>query len=188
MRTIEQTIYRFAELSDNAKEKAINNYYGDGVGYAWEGENLDSLKEFYNVFSSLVQSGHRNWTDVRIAGDDAIMELSGIRAATYLWNNYKRDLYKPKFYWKGGKTRRSKIQVETSCVLTGFCMDDYVLSPIYEFISKPDRRTIDDLMRECVESWLIACERDYEYQQTAEYFEEMAEANDWEFTEYGKFV
>jgi hypothetical protein len=188
MRTIEQVVYSFCELSDDAKERAVTDYWNEGHNFAWEGENLDSLKKFYDVFSSLVKSGNRNWSDVCIIGDDNVMELSGMRAATYLWNNYKDDLYKGKYYSRGGKSRYSKIQLCNCCVLTGYCMDDDILKPIYKFLSKPDQRTIEDLMQECVESWRIACEHDYEYQQTQAWFEDMADANDWEFTEDGKFV
>jgi len=188
MRTIEQEVYSFDELSEGAKERAVTDYWNERPGYAWERENLDSLKKFYDVFSSLVKSGNRNWSDVCIIGDDNVMELSGIRAATYLWNNYKDDLYEGKYYYKGGRSRHSKIQLMHDCVLTGYYMDEEILEPIYEFLKKPDQRTIEDIMQECVESWRIASEKDYEYQQTQAWFAETAEANDWEFTEDGKFV
>lgn len=189
MRKIETTVYSFSELSENAKKRAMDKFYSNGWEPAWGDENLSSLKEFYKLFDYLIKSGNRNWTDVRFIGDTDVLNLSGIRAMKYLWNNYGNDLFKGKYYYRNGKSRYSKVQRDnTSCVLTGFCMDDDVLQPIYEFLKKPDQRTIEDLLQECVESWRIASERDEEYQQSEEYFSEEAYANGWEFTEDGERV
>lgn len=189
MRKIETTIYSFSELSDSAKQRAMDEFYSAGWEPAWSYENLSSLKEFYKLFGNLISPGLRNWSDTRFDGNSDVLELSGIRAMKYLWNNYHDDLFKGKFYYRNGKSRYSKVQRDnTSCVLTGFCMDDDILQPIYDFLKKPDRRTIEDLLQECVESWRIASERDEEYQQSEEYFTEEADANGWEFTEGGEMV
>lgn len=188
MRKIETTVYSFSELSDSAKQRAMDKFYSNGWEPAWGDENISSLKEFYKLFDSLVESGYRNWSDVHFIGNADVLNLSGIRAMKYIWNNYGNKLFKGKYYYRNGKQRYSNVQKEASCVLTGYCMDDDVLQPIYDFLKKPDRRTIKDLLQECVESWRIASERDDEYQQSEEYFAEEANANGWEFTEYGEMV
>jgi len=55
-------------------------------------------------------------------------------------------------------------------------------------LKKPDNRTFYDLMKECLESWLIACNNDYEYCTSFEYFIEEAENNDYTYTIDGKMI
>jgi len=189
MRTYEIEVYTFPELSDRAKERAMSDYGSHEP--AWVEENNNSLEEFYELFYDLIRQEGRYLTDhsFRAGGYvEEVLSLSGFRLMKYLWNNYRRSLYKGKWYGKGKAQRRSNVQLDNSGILTGYWADDAVLSPIYEFMSKPDGRTFEDLLTECVESWRIAVEREYEWQQSEEYFNDIAEANRWEFTEYGQMI
>ena len=42
--------YSLGELSDTAKEKALQDYRAHGFEYAWQDENMDSLKAFCDLF------------------------------------------------------------------------------------------------------------------------------------------
>ena len=84
------------------------------------------------------------------------------------------------------KHRYSKIIKDTCCVLTGYYIDDDILEPIYDFLKKPSKHvTFADLMRDCLQFWVIACNKDYEACTSMEYFAELCEANGYEFTGYG---
>jgi hypothetical protein len=200
MRTITTTtdVYTFAELSEESKEKAIENYRNKGYEPDWQSENIDTLNKFAEIFPVKI----KNWeygsyrgdgVSFEFTADSDIEELTGQRLATYLWNNYKSYLYKGKYYsiHKNGKyySRHSKIQLEHSCVLTGYCMDDDILQPIYDFMSKPDKRTdFKELMADCFHAWIKACNEDIEYQNSDEHIKEELEINNYEFTENGEII
>jgi len=197
MRTIEIKAYQFAELSDKAKENAHNEYLSKGYPNDWSEENLDSWKKFLDIFP--VKNNGRNWNDITFTGEESVENLTGQRLATYIWNNYKMDLFKGKYYSTSGrydenrkyhyKKRYSKIQLETSCVMTGYCMDDSILAPIYAFLKKPNKNTdFMDLMNECGNAWEEALDADSEWQSSMEYFKDACEANEYEFDEDGKQV
>lgn len=195
MRTIETTVYLFSELSDDAKENARNDFLSKGYENPYSGENLDSLKKFYDIFP--VRQRGRNWGNFEMTCDDDISELSGIRLLKYIWNNYRGDLFKGKYYstsgkWIDGKyhykCKHSKIQLDHCCVLTGYCMDDDILEPVYRFLNCPDDTTFKELLQDCVNAWEKAVEKDEEYYQSVEYFAEICESNEYEFTEDGELV
>lgn len=171
MKKVEITVYKFDELSDEAKQACIEKHRGyNQYGYAWDGENQDTLKKFLDVFNvTLSRNGN-------IVMNSVHSELTGIRLMSYLWNNYRNDLFKPKYIYNKSKgvyvtmkSRYSKCQIDNSCVLTGYCMDDDILQPVYEAMNKPYPGTFEDLLNECIHAYEKAVERDHEYQDSDEY-------------------
>lgn len=119
--------------------------------------------------------------------DDGIETLSGQRLATYLWNNYRHQPYKGKYYSKYPKSRYSRVILDNSCVLTGFYIDDSILAPMYEHMDKPNgSQTFRELIDLCLDSYFKACRDDYNHSQSEECFVKDAEANDWEFLSSGE--
>ncbi len=211
MKTIQVNIYTFSELSEDAKQRAIETWRNDTQEYAWQDENKESMEAFARVFPIAVTEwsygGRGEGVYFRFETErDEIEELSGQRLAIYLWNNYRRELYKGKYYGrlslrdKNGKKirkskefpigqrhviRHSKIILDTCCVFTGYCMDDALTDNIYAFMDKPDARTFRDLLEDCFSQWIKACNADIEWQNSDEYISETIEANDYEFDEDG---
>lgn len=197
-RTIEITAYQFSELSEAAKEAAHNEHLSKGYPNDWSRENLGSWKKFLDIFP--VKSYGNSWSNIAFTDEESIENLSGQRLATYIWNNYKKDLFKGKYYSTGGrydeagkyhhKFRYSKIQLQgQNCVMTGYCMDDSILDPIYKFLAKPDKNTdFMGLMNECANAWSKAMDDDDEWQNSIEHFAEECEANEYEFDEHGKRI
>ncbi len=210
MRIIELKLLKFNELSDEAKQTAIENYRNKGYEPAWTEENRQTLEAFEEVFpiqiSKWSYGGRGEGVIYSIVGDH-IEDVSGQRLATYLWNNYRRDLFKGKYYGHlsesdkhGNKIpvskehpigkrhvkRYSKIILDTTCVLTGYYMDDVILKPIYEFLERPIKGvTFSDLLDDCFDAWIKGCNDDIEHQNSDEYIAEHLEANDYEFTSDG---
>lgn len=206
MTTVEIQIFDFSELSERAKENAHNTWLGEGHSPNWSEDNLNSLKAFYKVFPIKDTGG--DWGGyTELTCEDEVAALSGHRLAKYIWNNYGNVLWKGKYYslWSktdqnphyrpGGsapmgklKSRYSKIiKVPQNYNLTGYCMDEAVLQPIYEFLEKPDNRDFEDLLTDCVHSWKKAFKEDEESYYSIENFAELCEANEWQFTENGSF-
>lgn len=186
MKTITKTInvYEFSELSDKAKQKAIYDFYQD-VDFAWVDENNDTLKRFCDVFDCRIKRD-----GLQLRKDNTVSDMSGIRLLKYLHNNYYNDLFKPKYLGHvKNKAKYSKCQRDTSCVLTGYYMDEDMLQPIYDFMKKSDENTtFQDLIDRCLDAFNRAVEQDAEYQQSEEYFEDMCEANGYTFDVNGKMI
>jgi len=185
------TLYRITELSEEAKEKAYNQWLCNGYFYGWTHENRQTLDTFCERFGIVC----RNWRydacnysyDYRSRQKDCIDSLSGWRLMAYLMNNHWNDLYTPKYFWKGMKGRKSRIFVDICCPLTGYYIDDCILDPIYKFLKSPTGNvTFDNLMNKCLDSFFRACRDDMESTQTLEYFTEESNANGWEYLSDGK--
>jgi hypothetical protein len=189
-RPVCKMVYKFDELSGDAKEKALE--WARETDYPWLDENKNSLDEFEKIFPVSVgrwEYGGCCWSYINFSMtcEDEISELSGLRLAKYLWNNYSDELYTRKRYSKGAKFRYSRIILEADCVLTGYYMDEVILEPIYDFLKKPDGRTFQRLMKDCLDSWVSACNKDFEAYYDNESMEDFIRANEYEFDESGRF-
>ncbi len=192
-------IFGINELSETAKEKAYSEYLSN-IDYFWTDEILDSAKAFAALFPVKLTnwqiSSYDSDFSFEMTCDSDIQELSGQRLATYIWNNYGREIYKGKYYSTAGrydengkyhyKHRYSRIILGNSCVLTGVCFDHDILGPVYEFLRKPDSRDFYDLMRDCFSEMETAARRELESQESFEYFLDHAAANNYEYTADGK--
>lgn len=199
MRTITKEVFTINELSDSAKEKAHYDHCSND-SYAWAGDNEAVLKEFTKIFPVKItkwEYGNQNYINFNFTDDEDIENLSGIRLLKYLHNNYYNELFKGKYFSKGNyidgkyyyKSRHSKVIMSNSCVLTGYCIDDDILEPIYKFLKNPCKHTtFNDLLYDCLQSWVYACRNDFEAYYSMESFEETAEINNWEYYEDGTMV
>jgi hypothetical protein len=218
MRTevITREIFTFEELSEEAQQKAIENYRNEmpvDTSHYWN-EAHESVKGFHQMFGS--EEGRKSWLDIRTDGiEDNALELSGQRLRTYLLNNYEgaffgrkyrrhsKDDYisteKPKAHrlvtkisrdYKGKWYRvfHSNFLVESCCPFTGVCYDEDLLQPFKEFIKNPDGRTFEDLLTEAVESLRKSLENEDEYRNSDEAITEDIEANGHEFLEDGELA
>ena len=201
MKTIRTKVYQFNELTEDAKQKAIEWYRNssdDGQFYA--DEIIDSVKELADIFN--LKFG-REYTDIRTGHiDDNILQLQGIRLYKYIINNYYNTLFQRKTYYfcrmedgsrmfncVGGNSGKyvSKCQWEqASCPLTGVCYDMDILQPVYEFLSRPDQSTtFEDLISNIESAIQKTFENNEDYVNSDEYIIESIEANEYDFTKDG---
>ncbi len=212
MRTIETKLFKFEELSEEAKETALQSFEPD-TAYIYD-EAHATVKAFHEVFGT--KEGLRSWLDISTEHiDDDILELSGIRLRTYIENNFGDQIRQGKYFslwskkdknphytkngfapWGKLKSRHSKImQALHSCPFTGVCYDEGILYPVYQllenFLPENDPQhyttfTFEDLMQDCISELDADIEREVEHAQSMEYFQDEAEANEYEFTANGK--
>jgi hypothetical protein len=191
-------IYGIKELSEEARNRAFHNFYSAEV-YPYEDKNEEVLNKFENIFPIEVNNwsygGYSNYIRFNMTCDDGISELKEIRLLKYIWNNYKDNIFKGKYYSTNGyydknnkyhyKYRHSKIILNTDCVLTGYYLDMDILQSIYDFLNKPSDISFKELMEKCLNSWINTCNKDYENYFSMENFIEMSENNNWEYTKEG---
>lgn len=194
---IHQTIttYSFDELNEKAKEKAYSEWY---LEYQiFDDELLDTLSKFCDIFgirliSYDVDEYNYNYKFSLDGWDSNAKELSEIRFAKYIANNFGEYVEKPKTYWsknlESRKTRKSRIQTNRDCPLTGVCFDLDILNPVFDCIDF--KRTFCDvyeLFNACLNSFFKAWQHEIEYQLSEEHFEKLCNLNEYEFLEDGTF-
>jgi hypothetical protein len=209
MRTECIKVLTFEELSEEAKQKAIEKYRDTIDEIHWADENRNSMEKFAAIFPIKVRDwrygGRGEGVSFYFEADDAIEELSGQRLATYIWNNYRKDLWHGHYYGRLSPTdkhgnlipkskehpigqrhvkRYSKILLDFGD-LTGYCMDYSLCKPIEEFLNKPDSSNFKDLLESCFDAWVKACNEDVEWQQSDEYITDILVSNEYEFEEDG---
>lgn len=211
MKTIRTKVYQFNELTEKAKEVAINWYRNSNDdGYLYSDEIIESVKAVCELFN--LKTG-REWSNIRTSHiDDNIMELKGIRLYKYIVNNYWNSLFKRKYLGcigdnrvikhrmsktnfydmkKGARVNSSNfiysnIQYDNSCTLTGVCYDMDILQPVYDFLEKPNTSTtFEDLMNEIESAISKTFQQNEDWVNSDEYITEQIEANEYDFTKDG---
>ena len=202
MKTVQINVYSFDELSEGAKQTALDEFrYSKNDNSYYFDEVITSVKKMADIFG--LKFG-RAYTDLRFSHiEDDILNLSGLRLQKYIYNNFYDELFAPKmfFLWSKKekslkyhkedfpvlKRRYSKILKTNECVLTGVCYDMDILQPVYDFLSKPDKNiTLEDLFR-IIEHRIDNCfYNTKEWLNSDEFITEEINASNYEFTEDGK--
>jgi hypothetical protein len=214
MRTVRTKVYKFNELSKPAQHVAMD-WWREGETYDWIYDQAwTSIEKFADIFDIKIkafdyQEMYRS--EWRFDMQDDILELSGQRLATYIWNNYKSKLYKGKYYGcveadkyiqhprirskqltNKGRLKNwfnpyySAVTLDHSCVLTGWCYDDSLLEPIYEFLDKPDSRDFKELLQDCLYAVAKDVRAEVEASGEDSNVADTIMANDYEFTKDGR--
>ena len=200
MRTETIKIYKYHELSDDAKRRAWEN--GPDFSGDYSDEYRATLEAFERVFDVSVYRWEVNDYShdySYIAAGRAVEAPEGdpLRLARFVWNNYADDISRPRYYstrgaWIDGKfhykSRHSRVTFEMdNCPLTGNWIDNEILQPILGCLHyKRFFSSFDDLVDACLENFFRACSADIEYHASQEHFEVMCEINEYEFTESGE--
>ena len=193
MKTIKINLYRFEELSEEAKEKAIENYKNDNIetlGVSWQEENFESIKAVLNFFDVKI----KNWSidyssaacsfidwEFKSEYNEELKNLSGARLFKYILNNYidkKTGSLNSVFDGKHDDGR---------CLFTGYCADGDIIAPIIEFLQKPTKYiNFKDLISDVISAGLQYIENDYNYQNSDEAITEELLNSDFYFNASGK--
>lgn len=176
-RVIETTIYSFDELSEEAKEFARDNFRNDGDLWGWQCEWWNSAQAFSKIAPIRITSADYDRADVDIewTDDDAIADLSGLRAWKWLQNNYW-------FKWAANEK-------QGACTLTGYCGDCSFADTFAEYEKNP--LSVPDLKQvfyESAQEWVQQARSDMEYSHSDEAIDSLIECNEYEFTELGELI
>ena len=201
MRTITNTfnVYSFEELSEEAKEKAIESFRL-AIDFPYCKEAINGIKEIskamncdaeyysYDGICYSVEFASKEYEDIET--------LQGKRAYAYIVNNYLMPNKSYKTYWKdrciyadGRKNWKRKSNLFYSwddCPFTGYGID-YCFIEAWKNWEKNFNKysTVGEFINLVADTLAKAWTEDNEYQLTDEFID-MIEANDYEFFENGK--
>ncbi|MCK9361668.1 hypothetical protein M0Q28_05625 [Patescibacteria group bacterium] len=169
MRTVHTPVYKFDELSDAAKQTAIEKLYDINVSFDW----WDSIYDDANTIGCKIKgfdTDRGSYCDLRC--DDAhetarlIMENHGSKCDTCkLAAQYCKD--------------REKIIEEAERDEDGELADEYAVDKLLDELNAEFQRALG-------EEYLSMLRQEYEYLTSEEAIIETIEANEYEFTEDGK--
>ena len=182
MREMTVTVYSFAELSDDAKERAINAFRDVNVEYNWWTDTYDMIRTAGKLLGLDIGQIHFD-TDSYCTFDASYEYVRGAVKAVRNEFPWVDDLCKVA---KDLQDLQRRHFYSLSCTVTGgrsanryecfrFC-EDYECEDLGDII--------DDFAH-----WAWVLLRDeYEWLVSDDAVREMIEANEYEFTEEGKLV
>lgn len=202
MRTITNTfnVYSFEELSEEAKEKAIESFRL-AIDFPYREEAINSIEKIskamncdaeyysYDGICYSVEFISKEYEDIET--------IQGKRAYAYIVNNYLMPNKSYKIYWKnrciytdGRKNPKRKSNLFYNwddCPFTGYGMD-YCFIEAWKNWEKNFNKysTVGEFINLVADTLGKAWTEDNEYQLTDESIINMIEANDYEFFENGK--
>jgi hypothetical protein len=199
-------VYKFNELTEKAQLKVWENSAID-FSDDYAGEYLKTLHAFEKAFDIRVydyrvgDSAYSLYFKY-VRGNTAADAPAGdpFRVARYVWNNFAPGILKGKYYstpgkWIDGrytyKHRHSKIILDMyDCPLTGCYTDGGILQPVIDCLHYKEKfSSYDELVNASLESFFATWQKDIEYCNSFEYFQEWALENDSEwYTENGEQI
>lgn len=193
MKTI--NVYSFYELSEEAKQKAIQDFREDYQEVFWQDEIFKSLEALFEVCNNIKMvdyslGEYNSYLKVEFSRDE-IAELKGKRAMAWIENNLLCELRiqegihaKYKDYIKYGQYYRSGLI--KSCPFTGYCADeDYLESLINDIKLGYDLKTCFESLAQVYEKLI---NQEIEYQNSGEFISEHLQVNEYEFLENGQQI
>lgn len=198
MRTITNTfnVYSFKELSEEAKEKAIESFRL-AVDFPYNEEDINSIKAIAKAMNCDAEyysyDGICYSVEFTSKEYEEIETLQGKRAYAYIVNNYLMPNKSYKFYFNytdGRKLWKRKSNLFYSwddCPFSGYGMD-YCFIEAWKNWEKNFNKysTVGEFINLVADTLGKAWTEDNEYQLTDEFIIDMIEANDYEFLENGK--
>lgn len=157
MKQVTVNLYKFDELSDDAKETAREQYRNAGIEYSWWDESINSIKAFCDHFGVSIK-------DYEI----------GAYQPSYLTTDATNANFR--------SVKLRDIDREQSP--TGYCLDCTLWYSFYDQFKRTGDAlyAFNDAIDEAVSDIVKDCE----YQYSDEYIDEILTINEYDFTENGK--
>jgi len=160
MRIVEEKIYQFEELTDDAKERA-REWYRNVADYPFHSENIQSIKAFCAYFGVTL----KDWS---IYG-----------RGEHLTTNADHS------HFRGFNMKQAKELAEKGYFPdSGMWLDCTMIQSFFEDFKKTGDAFYS--FNQALETALKAISDDIDYQYSDEAVDEMLIINEYEFTEHGK--
>lgn len=160
MRLATYPVYTFAELSEEAKEKA-RAWRRDGLEYAWWDESLESIKAFAAEF--------------------------GVKVTDYSVSTWGHSYVNTDAEPSSFRGRNLKNIPDRETFLTGYCLDTTLMYTFHDAI-KQHKGDLYAAFLDAIDEAARDIERDMEYQESDEAIDESITINEYEFYEDGKLA
>lgn len=169
MKTIEIKVYQFSELSDDAKQKAIEECSNYNVDYEWWDYTYEDAKTIGLKITEFDLDRNRHC--------NGEFNLSASEVAQNIFNEHGESC-------ETYKTAK-KFMAEWQPIFADY-MDEF-----HEYYESPESEEQmeaieDEFLQSILEDYSIMLQKEYEYLTSDEAIIETIEANEYEFLETGK--
>ena len=198
MKTIELKVYTFDELSEQAKEKAREQWREDGLDYKWWDDVYDDHKEkIKEVGFEVTKMYFRGfWSQ----GDGAMFEYEGLDnklkeefISNLNLSPMRKDWLRNNIYVSGSGKQSGHYSHENSCahkiyweVDNGDLHWSTTFHKWLESFSQDFEEFIIDKYKDLARELYHALREEYEYLMSDEAVDETIRCNEYEFTEEGE--
>ena len=172
MKTIETTVYEFAELSDSAKDRARDWWRNAQTEYSWAGEAMASIKALAAHFSGKMSDWQIDWFN------------SSRSSASFSMPEMEAGEIESRMVDLGGFDSKT-LRGQGDCKLTGYCADENAIDG-FRKAWHAGERDLEKLMDAAFDSWLADAQADAQWQMKDEQADESITANGYTFTADGK--
>lgn len=167
MRTIKTNVYTFSELSEDAKENALNSVRGTAIHYEWWGSTYEDAGRVGLRITGFDLDRERHakgeFTESAYDCANAIIKEHGECCETYKT---------AKAFLEERKGLEDKLSPEDET------------NPFNETVS--DIEELDEqFLIDLLEDYSVLLQNEYDYMNSDEYITELIKANAYEFTEEG---
>ena len=200
MRVIETKVYTFDELSEEAKEKAIEkNRYMNVEYWLWYHDIYDTFKEKY---SSLFEITNMYFSGFHSQGDGAMFEYGGITdklidefIEQLQLTPLRKKIVKEAIHFSGSGKHKGYYHNEHCCSHSFYVESQYDLETyhknIQEFIDNiamEFEAFIEDKYIDLAKELYQSLEDEYEWYTSDKSIKEHLIENEYEFTENGELI
>ena len=196
METRTYKVYKFSELDDDQKEKAIENFRDNNLDYDWWDNTTDDVITIGKLWGINIDkvyfSGFCSQGDGACFEGSFTYEKGSLKAVkdyaskdTELHNIIERwqGIQRKCFYVIKGSVKQSGHYMHENC--TDFDVRFESDFSYADFYSDDNEETVKEIVRDYMRWIYKRLESEYEYLQSDEAIIETIEANDYDFTEDG---
>ena len=182
MREMNVTVYSFAELSDDAKERALNAFRCSNVEFNWYEDTFDTIRTAGKLLGLDIDRINFD-ADLYCIFDAHYRYVRGASAAVCKDFSWADDLHKIASELQALQKRHF---YSLSCTVTkGRSMNRY---ECFRFCKDYECEDLGDIIDDFAHWAQILLRDEYKYLTSDEAVKETIEANGYEFTEGGKLV
>ena len=185
MRIIETKVYKFDELSDEAKQHAIESLYDLNVDYEWwenvyeDAENVGLKITGFDIGRGQDCTGEFIGYAKKVA--EAILKDHGKDCETFKTaTNYMQEYT---------KVLATECQEEADEICIAFSFQEGFCDVNHDYYYDPDTKDTDaEFLRSLLEDYRIMLQKEYEYLTSEDAIIECIDANEYEFTAEGNLI
>lgn len=178
--TVTRTAYQFDELTDKAKDRAIQSHF-DAVGWSWNSEAIASLKALAEHFGGRLTDWQVDFFGNSYSSASFAMPENEYGNGAEWHNELAGKLLML------GSYDPETLKGHGDCKLTGVCFDESAIDGFRKAFHQGET-DLESLMQSAFCSWLADCLADCADLLCYKQFSETCEANGYEFDENGDLI
>ena len=182
MREMNVTVYSFAELSDEAKERVLNEFCGINVEFNWWEDSFDEIRAAGKLLGLRISDIHFD-TDSYCTFDAHYRYARGAAKAIQAEFPWADDLC---YVARDLQDLQRRRFYSLACEVTGGRSMNYYRC--FRFGVDYECEDLGDILDDFAHWARILLRDEYDYLTSDEAVKEAIEANEYEFTEDGKLV